>query len=105
MNGFDSGSTSPVTAQRANDARECARFIALIHDEPQVWTRAFACRSKAVVSMKCRVIERQKLNGAGYGIVIDLITDTVVATSEIAWPRCHAEVVELVDFVRELHFS
>ena len=105
MNGLNSGSTSPVVAQPANDAGECARFIALIHDDPQVWTGAFSCRSKAVVSMKCGVIERQKINGTGYGIVIDLITDTVVATSEMAWPRGPAEVAQLVDFVRELHFS
>jgi hypothetical protein len=79
------------------------RYVSYMEDGGMVWSQTFTDNDTAIRSMLDSVAQRQECNGGGWGVVVDVWADNIVAQSadapstleicaSMAWTFCRGEL-------------
>ncbi|WP_141249617.1 hypothetical protein [Sphingobium sp. D43FB] len=76
------------------------RYIGHIEDEPQIWQNYSDNKDDCIKSTGSLVDHRNKVNGAGEGVVIDTITNSIVACFEMHVPTRQEDIEFIIGVVK-----
>lgn len=76
------------------------RYVSHIEDDPMVWQKTCDILNEILAETESMVVHRNKVNGAGEGLVIDMLDDRIVACFGMTMPDTEKEEKRVIGVVK-----